>query len=282
MEYGSVATSWSPAPEDISVENIYTDGTTTIDGGKIYTGSVKAKQIDVEDIFAQDITATGTITGATLKGTTIEVDTGKIAGFSVDDEKLSYVDPVIRNTDGLDFPPYQGFSRINTLNYTGKVNLGAGVWLNATYPCFEQGYVEKLSEDKAEEVITFSTNMFGSYSHYFECDCVLGSLIPMSYSPPTSNPNLSELTYYRGDLGRETERWNSIYAHNIYLGIETGEYYDYPVGNLEATRVYTDEAYIKILHLLIILLYQKKVWKQQKTHIILPKIISVKLILVCP
>ena len=245
MEYGSVATSWSPAPEDISVENIYTDGTTTIDGGKIYTGSVKAKQIDVEDIFAQDITATGTITGATLKGTTIEVDTGKIAGFSVDDEKLSYVDPVVRNTDGLDFPPYQGFSRINTLNYTGKVNLGAGVWLNATYPCFEQGYVEKLSEDKAEEVITFSTNMFGSYSHYFECDCVLGSLIPMSYSPPTSNPNLSELTYYRGDLGRETERWNSIYAHNIYLGIETGEYYDYPVGNLEATRVYTDEAYIK-------------------------------------
>lgn len=248
MEYGSVATSWSPAPEDISVENIYTDGTTLIDGGKIYTGSVKAKQIDVEDIFAQDITATGTITGATLKGTTIEVDTGKIAGFSVDDEKLSYVDPVVRNTDGLDvapFPPYQGFSRINTLNYTGKVNLGAGVWLNATYPCFEQGYVEKLSEDKAEEVITFSTNMFGSYSHYFECDSVLGSLIPMSYSPPTSNPNLSELTYYRGDLGRETGRWNSIYAHNIYLGIETGEYYDYPVGNLEATRVYTDEAYIK-------------------------------------
>ena len=245
MEYGSVATSWSPAPEDISVENIYKDDTTLIDGGKIYTGSVKAKQIDVEDIFAQDITATGTITGATLKGTTIDVDTGKIAGFSVDDEKLSYVDPVVRNTDGLDFPPYQGFSRINTLNYTGKVNLGAGTWLNATYPCFEQGYVEKLSEDRAEEVITFSTNMFGSYSHYFECDSVLGSLIPMSYSPPTSNPNLSELTYYRGDLGRETERWNSIYAHNIYLGIETGEYYDYPVGNLEATRVYTDEAYIK-------------------------------------
>lgn len=248
MEYGSVATSWSPAPEDISVENVYTDGTTTIDGGKITTGSITAEQIDVTDVFAQDITATGTITGATLKGATIEVDTGKIAGFSVDDEKLSYVDPVVRNTDGLDgldFPPYQGFSRINTLNYTGKVNLGAGTWLNATYPCFEQGYVEKLSEDRAEEVITFSTNIFGSYSHYFECDGVLGSLIPMSYSPPTSNPNLPVFTYYRGDLGRETARWNSIYAHNIYLGIETGEYYDYPVGNLEATRVYTDEAYIK-------------------------------------
>lgn len=46
--------------------NIYHEGTTQIDGGKIYTGSVTAQQIDVNDVFAQQITATGTITGGTF------------------------------------------------------------------------------------------------------------------------------------------------------------------------------------------------------------------------
>ena len=40
-------------------------GTTTINGGKITTGSIKAAQIDVANLFAQDIDFTGTITGGT-------------------------------------------------------------------------------------------------------------------------------------------------------------------------------------------------------------------------
>lgn len=44
--------------------------TTFIDGGKIYTGTIKAAQIDVTDLFAQNITASGTISGATLSGAT--------------------------------------------------------------------------------------------------------------------------------------------------------------------------------------------------------------------
>lgn len=39
---------------------------TLIDGGKIYTKSIKAASIDVNDLFAQNITATGSITGVTL------------------------------------------------------------------------------------------------------------------------------------------------------------------------------------------------------------------------
>lgn len=46
----------------------YANDKTYIDGGKIYAGTVSAKQINVTDLFAQDITATGTITGVTLKG----------------------------------------------------------------------------------------------------------------------------------------------------------------------------------------------------------------------
>lgn len=67
MSFGNVPSDWSPNPDDISVENIYKDDTTLIDGGKIYTGSVKAKQIDVNNVFAQDIKATGTITGGVFQ-----------------------------------------------------------------------------------------------------------------------------------------------------------------------------------------------------------------------
>lgn len=84
MAYGNVPSDWSPNPEDILVEN-----TTLIDGGKIYTGSVKAKQIDVTNVFAQDIKATGTITGATLKGTTAEIGGGSIGGFNIANQTLT-------------------------------------------------------------------------------------------------------------------------------------------------------------------------------------------------
>lgn len=46
--------------------NLYYSGTTQIDGGNIYTGSITADKIDVNDLFAQNITADGSITGVTL------------------------------------------------------------------------------------------------------------------------------------------------------------------------------------------------------------------------
>lgn len=61
------------------IDNIYTKNTTTIDGGKITTGSIKAEKIDVKDLFAQDITATGTITGATLEGSIIHSESKRIS-----------------------------------------------------------------------------------------------------------------------------------------------------------------------------------------------------------
>lgn len=44
------------------------EGTTTINGGKITTGSITAAQIDVNDVFAQNITYTGVITGGNAAG----------------------------------------------------------------------------------------------------------------------------------------------------------------------------------------------------------------------
>ena len=129
LEKGNKATDWTPAPEDISVENVYTPNTTTIDGGKITTGSIKAAQIaagtitsneiaagtitsneiaagtitsneiaagtitadkiNLNDLFAQNITATGTITGATLTGANIEATSGKIGVWNIETNNLS-------------------------------------------------------------------------------------------------------------------------------------------------------------------------------------------------
>ena len=61
----STANSASSKAQGI-IDNIYTPNTTTINGGKITTGSIKASQIDVNDLFAQNITASGTINGVTI------------------------------------------------------------------------------------------------------------------------------------------------------------------------------------------------------------------------
>lgn len=70
------------------IDNIYTKNTTTIDGGKIATESIKASSIDVNNLFAQDITATGTITGLTLRGTQLYTNEGEIAGLTIKDNSL--------------------------------------------------------------------------------------------------------------------------------------------------------------------------------------------------
>lgn len=52
MSFGNVPSDWSPNPDDISVENIYSANTTTIDGGKITTASITADKISVDDLSA--------------------------------------------------------------------------------------------------------------------------------------------------------------------------------------------------------------------------------------
>lgn len=99
MEYGSVATSWSPAPEDISVENIYTDGTTTIDGGKITTGSITADQIYVEDLYSLNATIGG-----------FEINKNSIHTISKDNID-SIIDGVYLGDDGVSIGNNDGYLR---------------------------------------------------------------------------------------------------------------------------------------------------------------------------
>lgn len=67
----------------------YNNDKTYINGAKIYTGTVTAKQINVSDLFAQNITATGTITGVTLKSAVINSTSGNIGGLTIADGTLS-------------------------------------------------------------------------------------------------------------------------------------------------------------------------------------------------
>lgn len=72
------------------------NGTTTIDGSNIKTGTISADRLDINSIFAKDITATGTITGVTLNGATgsfsgtITSGAGKIGGWNIGTGSISY------------------------------------------------------------------------------------------------------------------------------------------------------------------------------------------------
>lgn len=54
-------------PQEV-VNAVNAGNTTTIDGGKITTGSITANQVNLNDLFAQNITYTGVITGGNVAG----------------------------------------------------------------------------------------------------------------------------------------------------------------------------------------------------------------------
>lgn len=72
FEYGNVATSWTPAPEDSpTFVDLATPGQTIIDGGNITTNTITADKINLTDLFSQNITATNfNITGGSVNITT--------------------------------------------------------------------------------------------------------------------------------------------------------------------------------------------------------------------
>ena len=85
FEYGNVATSWSPAPEDSpTFDDLATAGQTVIDGGNITTNTITADKINLTDLFSQNITATNfNITGGSINITT--------SGLSNDAIELKYL-----------------------------------------------------------------------------------------------------------------------------------------------------------------------------------------------
>lgn len=221
FEAGNKATDWSPAPEDISVENIYTEGTTLIDGGKIFTGSITADKINVTDLFAQDITATGNITGATLISADIHAAKGLIGGFNigtsdyygVKQEVLS--DPLWSPVALYGLFAYKAEMSVSSFYQGTSFTFGP---IHVYSPSIEiNRYDWDTDNDKIDEtskVTVFTTTPFGSYSQILQTDYVMSDLIP-KWRTNEATPEGYKYTYY--DLGRLDNPWENLFCRNASI-----------------------------------------------------------------
>lgn len=218
-------------------ENIYSPNTTTIDGGKITTNSIKAKQIDVTNLFAQDITASGTITGAKLYGTYLESTSGKIADFNITENgfsrELDWVDQWNSSAATIT-GSYKSWCEI-TPNGAGQINIGAGVG-TFTYQCptIRCGYYDRSQDGKTITKITsFETDMMGISTNYFKADKIISDLIPVQTSDAEPTPSGYRETF--PNLGSPGQTWQNLYVKSIYVKAGLGDVGDETTGNIEAS-----------------------------------------------
>jgi hypothetical protein len=218
-------------------ENIYSPNTTTIDGGKITTNSIKAKQIDVTNLFAQDITASGTITGAKLFGTYLESTSGKIADFNITENgfsrELDWVDQWSSSAVTIT-GSYKAWCEI-TPNGSGQINIGAGVGTFSYHcPTIRCGYYDRSQDGKTVTKITsFETDMMGISTNYFKADKIISDLIPIQTNDAESTPSGYRETF--PSLGSSQQTWQNLYVKSIYVKAGIGDVGDETTGNIEAS-----------------------------------------------
>lgn len=218
-------------------ENIYSPNTTTIDGGKITTNSIKAEQIDVTNLFAQDITASGTITGAKLYGTYLESTSGKIADFSITKNgftrELDWVDQWNSSAATIT-GSYKAWCEI-TPNGSGQINIGAGIGtFSYKCPTIRVGYYDRSQDGKTVTKITsFETDMMGISTNYFKADKIISDLIPIQTSDGEPTPSGDRETF--PSLGSKQQTWQNLYVKSIYVKAGVGDVGDETTGNIEAS-----------------------------------------------
>lgn len=217
-------------------ENIYSPNTTTIDGGKITTNSIKAKQIDVTNLFAQDITASGTITGAKLYGTYLESTSGKIADFNITENgfsrELDWVDQWDSSAATIT-GSYKAWCEI-TPNGAGQINIGAGVG-TFTYKCptIRCGYYDRSKDGTVTKITSFETDMMGISTNYFKADKIISDLIPIQTNDAEPTPSGYRETF--PNLGSPQQTWQNLYVKSIYVKAGIGDVGDETTGNIEAS-----------------------------------------------
>ena len=217
-------------------ENIYSPNTTTIDGGKITTNSIKAKQIDVTNLFAQDITASGTITGAKLYGTYLESTSGKIADFNITENgfsrELDWVDQWDSSAATIT-GSYKAWCEI-TPNGSGQINIGAGVG-TFTYKCptIRCGYYDRSEDGTVTKITSFETDMMGISTNYFKADKIISDLIPIPATDDVPTPSGDRATF--PNLGSPQQTWQNLYVKSIYVKAGIGDVGDETTGNIEAS-----------------------------------------------
>lgn len=71
LSTGELIISGNNSGNFVTDSDLSTQGSTSINGGNVSTGTISADRLDVTGIFAKDVTASGTITGAKITGGTI-------------------------------------------------------------------------------------------------------------------------------------------------------------------------------------------------------------------
>ena len=125
LEKGNVATEWSEYEGDTSVENIYKAGTTKIDGGKIDTDDLTAKNVLVEDS-----------NGNVIFNADSRTNTVKIGDIVVTTDLLNKLTNAVRLATGKALvvsAPNLSISEDGTItvkngNFTGAVNATSGTF----------------------------------------------------------------------------------------------------------------------------------------------------------
>ena len=215
LEVGSKATAWQPSQLDISVENVYTKGTTTIDGGKITTGSIKAEKIDVTDLSALN---------ATIGGFDI-TDSGISKSYTKSGEVLGKDDSYSIEISSNGIPSYKGASYVwedsstksvheytfgDYLTIDQYMNLGGNDIKQQWYRTeIGNTYAGALTISRLDTsgAIEYKTSYgFGYLSHYKYEDGNLSSAAPFDIRSPlkiSSNVNAS-LTHYDLQISAST------------------------------------------------------------------------------
>lgn len=234
--------------------NIYYSGTTEIDGGKLRTGSVSAKKIDVADLFAQNITASGTITGATLKGTDAEITKGKIGAFTLTDKLAAtvnaYVAPSSTERDKVKDYIYNSGTLTSTelsasdLNKDGSVTI-KDLLLITKILCGDASYSAQagakqtsvsmeINPTNAEKLIRLTgTNAWGrSIEQYFginglKTDNVIAKSVVANSIETTAGANLDTINSNL-DLKQNAPTWLS--SSNIDTFVGTGANFSWGYG----------------------------------------------------
>ena len=158
LEKGNVATEWSEYEGDTSVENIYKTGTTKIDGGKIDTDDLTAKNVLVEDS-----------NGDVIFNADSRTNTVKIGDIVVTTDLLNRLTNAVRLATGKALvvsAPNLSISENGTItakngNFTGVINATGGKFT---------GSIEAGSTISGSKIVTngrtaINNNITGLYAN---------------------------------------------------------------------------------------------------------------------
>ena len=192
LEKGTTASPWTIAPEDeVDSSDIYSANTTTIDGGKITTGTITANQITVGNLsdLSDDM---GTITAGVLKSHNYVADTSGMKLTLSDgvwdskDFKISSTGAITSTAGtigGWTIDDEEMYCRIDDGSSINSISLDASIGeIKTSKHHVSQGYNVNsgLQMDSSITISTISTDVNDDSSGYLQSNDIRANLIQLN------------------------------------------------------------------------------------------------------